>query len=342
MVSTGIGAKRVLCPGTRTWSFLHPGGRRRPTSGPRFSFLGKAVGSVHENLKYWESTFEKDNYVLSILKHGYKIPVKMTDVDKGTRYRERNNQSANDNMDFVRAKVDRLLKDGQIIKSERPVRCTNPLTVASKVNADRSIKKRLVIDLSRWVNGFIKPDHFKMARFQDALDQLAKGDYQSVFDISKAYHHLRLHPESYELVGFCVTNKSGKEHFYHYVVVVFGLGPAGQALGRVMWPLLAYLASKGIRNMMYVDEGRTAASTKAKADSDYKFAIGFVVKAGFTVAIEKSDKFGDSAQRKEYLDFIIDTSNMTLYVPKKKLSSVLGLLGDFMKKRRPSGTLPAS
>jgi hypothetical protein len=214
-------------------------------------FLGKAVGSVHKNLEYWESTFEKDDYVLSILKHGYKILVKMTDVEKRTRYRERNNQSAGDDMDFVRAEVDRLLKDGQIIKSERPLRCTNPHTVASKVNADGSVKKRLVIDLSRWVNGFIKPDHFKMARFQDALDQSVKGDYQSVFDISKAYHHLRLHPESYELVGFCVTDKAGKEHFYHYVVVVFGLGPAGQALGRVMRPLLAYLALKGIRNMMY-------------------------------------------------------------------------------------------
>jgi hypothetical protein len=47
-----------------------------------------------------------------------------------------------------------------------------------------------------------------------------------------------------------------------------------------------------------VDDGRTAASTKAKVDSDYEFAISIFVKAGFTVAIEKSDKFGDSAQKK--------------------------------------------
>jgi hypothetical protein len=120
----------------------------------------------------------------------------MTDVVKRTKYRERNNQSAGDDMDFVRTEMARLLKDGQIIESEQPLRCTNPLTVALKVNADGSIKKRLVIDLSRWVNAFIKPDHFKMARFQDALDQSAKGDYQSVFDISKAYHHLRLNRES--------------------------------------------------------------------------------------------------------------------------------------------------
>jgi hypothetical protein len=60
------------------------------------------------------------------------------------------------------------------------------------------------------------------------------GLYQSVFDISKAYHHLRLHPSSYELVGFCVQDEDGKERFYHYIVMAFGLGPVGQSLGRVM------------------------------------------------------------------------------------------------------------
>jgi hypothetical protein len=108
---------------------------------------------------------------------------------------------------------------------------------------------------------------------------------------------------------------------------VFGLGPAGQALGRVTGPLLAYLASKGIRNMIYVDDGRTAVSTKAKADSEYKFAISIFLKAGFTVAIEKSDKFRDSAQRKEYLGFIRDTRYMTVHVPEKKLSRALAILG---------------
>jgi hypothetical protein len=52
-----------------------------------------------------------------------------------------------------------------------PVFCTNPLSKAFKVNTDGSIKKRLVIDLSRWVNGFITPDKFHMTRFQDALAQ---------------------------------------------------------------------------------------------------------------------------------------------------------------------------
>jgi hypothetical protein len=108
-------------------------------------------------------------------------------------------------------------------------------------------------------------------QFQDALSQSSKGNYQPVFDISKAYHHLQLAPESYELVGFCVMDKDGKEQFYHYVVVVFGLGPAGQALGRVMSlmrPIWTYLYLLGIRIMMYVDDCRTTEGSKQQADSD--------------------------------------------------------------------------
>jgi hypothetical protein len=168
--------------------------------------------------------------------------------------------------------------------------------VAFKVKNDGSIKKRLVIDLSRWVNGFVVPDRFKMSRFQDALSQFSKGDYQSIFDISKAYHHLRLSPESYDLVGFCVPGVDRKERFYIFVVVVFGLGPTGQLLGRVMNPILTYLTLIGIRNMMFVGDGRVNASTKDRADRDYATTIEVFSKAGFTVAMEKSDGLGQSAQ----------------------------------------------
>jgi hypothetical protein len=199
---------------------------------------------------------------------------------------------------------------------------------------DGTIKKRLVIDLSRWVNGFVRPDSFKMAQFQDALAQSSKGDYQSVFDISKEYHHLRLQPSSYELVGFCVQDVDGKERFYHYVVVVFGLGPAGQALGRVMRPIMIYLAKCGIRNMMYVYDGQVGASTKQRANADYARTLEVFEKAGFTVNREKSDKLGNSAQSKEYLGFCIDTKEMAVYVPELKLARVLGILDAFMRMRR--------
>jgi hypothetical protein len=233
-------------------------------------------------------------------------------------------------MDFVRSEVKRLVQGGQVIEVDKAPMCTNPLSVAFKVNGDGSIKRRLVIDLSRWINKLLIPDKYKMSRFQDALSQSSPGDFQSVCDISKAYHHIRLHPDSYCLVGFCVEDEDGKERFYHYVVVVFGLGPAGQALGRVMRPILRTLADLGIRNLVYVDDGIVIASSKLRADADYEITLNLFKSAGFVVAEEKSDPIGASAQRKEYLGFLIDIASMTVEVPELKMSRIRKLLELFL------------
>jgi tRNA(Phe) wybutosine-synthesizing methylase Tyw3 len=299
---------------------------------PDSGFLGRAVGSVHEPtlVKFWKETFERDIYVENILRLGYKIPVKMSTEEATKTYREKNNKSARDEMPFVRSEVKRLVESGQVIQVDSAPRCTNPLSVAFKINSDGSIKKRLVIDLSRWVNEFIVLDRFKMARFQDALSQAAPGDFQSVYDISKAYHHLRLHPDSYELVGFCVVDEEGKECFYHYVVVVFGLGPAGQLLGRMMRPILRKLSEMGIRNVMYVNDGWVVASTNVKADADYAIAVFYFKLAGFIVPVEKSDPVGAASQRKEYLGFLFDTKAMIVEAPRQKMLRIKDLLEKFL------------
>jgi hypothetical protein len=86
--------------------------------------------------------------------------------------------------------------------------------------------------------------------------------------------------------------------------------------------------------MMYVDDGRTLAGTKKRADNDYAVTINVFQQSGFTVAVEKSDKLGDSVQRKEYLGFIKYTCNMTVHVPEQKLRRVLNILSDVLCRRR--------
>jgi hypothetical protein len=38
-------------------------------------FAGKAVGSVHERLEFWKEKIGADEYVLNIVKEGYRLPV---------------------------------------------------------------------------------------------------------------------------------------------------------------------------------------------------------------------------------------------------------------------------
>jgi hypothetical protein len=86
--------------------------------------------------------------------------------------------------------------------------------------------------------------------------------------------------------------------------------------------------------MMYVNDGRTSAATKKRADNNYAITINVFQRAGFMVAVEKSDKLGDSAQRKEYLGFIIDTCDMTVHLPEQKLRRVLDISSNFLRRRR--------
>jgi hypothetical protein len=57
------------------------------------------------------------------------------------------------------------------------------VTVAVKRLDDESLKKRLVLDLSRCVNLAVEDDRYRMTTLQDAIDSTRKGDFQVVFDL---------------------------------------------------------------------------------------------------------------------------------------------------------------
>jgi hypothetical protein len=53
----------------------------------------------------------------------------------------------------------------------------------------------------------VEDDRYHMTTLQDAIDSTRKGDFQVVFDLKSAFHHVRLHAGSYELMGFKVVDK---------------------------------------------------------------------------------------------------------------------------------------
>jgi hypothetical protein len=53
----------------------------------------------------------------------------------------------------------------------------------------------------------VEDDRYHMTTLQDAIDSTRKGDFQVVFDLKSAFHHVRLHAGSYELKGFKVVDK---------------------------------------------------------------------------------------------------------------------------------------
>ena len=80
-----------------------------------------------------------------------------------------------------------------------------------------------------------------MDDLRTAKELLRPGDYMVVADLRSAYHHLRLNPQEYELMGIEITNDEGNLEWYKYAVLPFWLGPAAHYLTRLIKPIICLL-----------------------------------------------------------------------------------------------------
>ena len=82
-----------------------------------------------------------------------------------------------------------------------------------------------------------------------------------------------------------------------------------------------------------MDDGHVMASTAAQTDRDLQRVYEILQAAGFKLAPGKSDDTFSIHQRKEYLGFILDSTDMTVQLPTKKLSAVKELLAAEMLQK---------
>jgi hypothetical protein len=201
--------------------------------------LTTTVGLIHKRVDFWVEHFCPDAYVRGILDHGYKAPINWEKIPEV--YEEPVNKSVRENYDFVPEEVARLVESGQVVKRSKKPRCVIPLSLALKRKDNWEVKRRLVLDLSRSVNLDLDNNHYGMTTLQDAINATRKGDFQVVFDLKLAFHHIRLHASMYELMGFKITDKNGVVTYYCFVVLVFGLKVTDQVFGRMLKPVICFL-----------------------------------------------------------------------------------------------------
>ena len=162
------------------------------------------------------------------------------------------------NSAFVADTVSKLLANGCIrYAKERPVVC-NPLLVVT----GSSGKLCLVINL-RYLNKFLQTQKFKYEDMRTALMLLNKGDYICTFDLKSGYHHVDMHAESQKFLGF--------EWDHKYYVLPFGLPTACFVFTKLMRPLVKLWHGKGIRCVVYIDDGLIIAASLERASQDSNF-----------------------------------------------------------------------
>jgi hypothetical protein len=158
-----------------------------------------------------------------------------------------------------------------------------------------------------------------MTTLQDAINSTRKGNFQVVFDLKSAFHQVRLHAGSYELMGFKVVDEEGTITYYFNVVFVFGFKVAAQVLGRVLKPVISFLIQNRIPVTLYIDDGLLVGPSKARVVRRYKFALDVFDKAGLLISFEKSSLPEDASTRVEFLGVFIDTLRMCVFASLQKI-----------------------
>ena len=140
-------------------------------------------GTLRRHLEAWEEA-GAGKFATNVIKEGFKLNMK----EVPGAYEEKNNKSFEKDEKFAKEAIMKLVKMKVLKEVKREeVSCVNPLTVATN---DRG-KKRLCIDLSRYVNEFTEARKFKIESTLQFLQVVQPGDFMWTFDL-KARHADRL------------------------------------------------------------------------------------------------------------------------------------------------------
>ena len=335
VVSTNVSDSEVSSGSRSVPSLAHLARRSVPPSlqtVPSLAVLAAAAvkptpvaGNIHrpQFRSFWER-LTQDSYVLSIIRNGYRIPFRDNVVLRP--YRERNNKSALDNMPYLQEHVESLLVDTTISEVFSQPFCCNPLTVASRY-VEGLLKLRMCIDLSRYINLLLKKESVTLPSLEKALKLLLPGDYQATFDLKSAFHHVLIHPDFRKYLGFSIPDaKTGKDRYFVFRVLPFGLASAVQLLARLTKPICIFLAAEGIRISIYIDDGWILALLRELAIQHFKRTFQVLAQAGFIVSPQKSDTPATVSQTKKHLGFIVNSVTMTVSAPQSKIDDISALV----------------
>jgi len=123
-------------------------------------------------------------------------------------------------------------------------------------------------------------------------------------------------------LGAAIDNTDGSKLYFQYTHLPFGLNSAVHAITKIWKPIGRYLTSQGLRNTIYIDDGRILVEDENEVEKARCFTYNTIAKAGWSIERDKSDKKGEAGRLKKYLGFLIDSESMMVAATEDKLAKV--------------------
>lgn len=111
-----------------------------------------------------------------------------------------------------------------------------------------------------------------------------------------------------------------RDTLWEFACLPSGLASAPRKFLKLLKPVVDQLQKMGIRLMIYLDDMLIMAASRDLAVEHTTIAVNLLSSPGFVLNEGKS--FLVPTQELEYLDFLVNSVTMSLYLPRDKLKSI--------------------
>ena len=184
-----------------------------------------------------------------------------------------------------------------------------------------------MVNLS-FANQFLCKQKFKYEDLRTALLTFEKDDLMFTFDLKSGYHHIDICPMQWTYLGFA-WNRGGHRCYFVFTVLPFGLATACYVFTKVLRPLVKYWRGKGVKNVLYLDDGIGARKGHKGSTEASTNVRNTLINSGFVEHPEKC-KWNPSTTVR-WLRFVLDLETGIVSVPREKIIALKEKLAAIVK-----------
>ena len=215
-------------------------------------------------------------------------------------------------VEYINECITNMISSGVVEKSvDEPGQFLSSFFTVPKPDGTR----RFVLNLNK-LNEFLIDEHFKMEDIRTALNLVMPNCFFATMDQKDAYYMVPIHKNYRKFLKF-----RWKGVLYVYTCLPFGLSLAPWLYTKIMKPVLAFLRSKLIVNVSYLDDLLNIAKTYEDCLKNVSITIQLYNRLGLLINDKKSQLV--PSQVIKYLGFFIDSRSMFIYLPDEKKQGII-------------------
>ena len=142
---------------------------------------------------------------------------------------------------------------------------------------------RPVIDLSR-LNPFLLVEKFKMETPESIRTSLIPGEWVTSIDLSDAYLHIPIHPNSRKYLRFC-----HRSQVFQFTSLSFGLATTPQVFTMIVKEVKLMTLMRGLRLHQYLDDWLLRSPSQEEAQVNTQALVDLTQSLGWIINQEKSE-----------------------------------------------------